>query len=355
MVWLIRHHLLMSKTAFRYDLNDPQTISDFAAVVQSPERLKLLLVLTVADILAVGPEIWNGWKASLMRNLYSRAEAVLGGAAPSEVSSLAAADAMQTARHALTDWDDDRFGAHAQLFYPSYWTNFSTDSHVRHARLAESFNAGARKLLIDFEIDDDNTSTILVVMAADHPGLFSRIVGAVAIAGCSIMNARINTRHDGTILDQFRIQNQNRQAVTDPQTQKRISKTIEQSLAGDISLFDQLQERSAQRTKRQKAMTVPPRVIVSNNRSNTHTVVEVNGADRPGLLYQITYHLVQLGLQINSATVSTYGEKVVDVFYVKDVYGLKIERETTQDRIKHTLMGVFHPRVPDTGHDKERV
>ena len=354
-VWLIRHHLLMSKTAFRYDLNDPQTISDFAAVVQSPERLKLLLVLTVADILAVGPEIWNGWKASLMRNLYSRAEAVLGGAAPSEVSSMAAADAMQTARNALTDWDDDRFDAHAQLFYPSYWTNFSTDSQVRHARLAEPFNAGARKLLIDFEIDDDNTSTILVVMAADHPGLFSRIVGAVAIAGCSIMNARINTRHDGTILDQFRIQNQNRQAVTDPQTQKRIAKTIEQSLAGDISLFDQLQERSAQRTKRQKAMTVPPRVIVSNNRSNTHTVVEINGADRPGLLYQITYHLVQLGLQINSATVSTYGEKVVDVFYVKDVYGLKIERETTQDRIKRTLMGVFHPHIPGTGHDKERV
>ena len=100
---------------------------------------------------------------------------------------------------------------------------------------------------------------------------------------------------------------------------------------------------------------MPPRVIVSNNRSNTHTVVEVNGADRPGLLYQITYHLVQLGLQINSATVSTYGEKVVDVFYVKDVYGLKIERETTQNRIKQTLMGVFNPQMSDTGQDKERV
>ena len=112
------HHLLMSKTAFRYDLNDPQTISDFAAKVQSPERLKLLLVLTVADILAVGPEIWNGWKASLMRNLYSRAEAVLGGAAPSEVSSLAAADAMQSARQALADWDEDRFDAHASCSIP---------------------------------------------------------------------------------------------------------------------------------------------------------------------------------------------------------------------------------------------
>ena len=340
-VWLIRHHLLMSKTAFRYDLNDPQTISDFAAEVQSPERLKLLLVLTVADILAVGPEIWNGWKASLMRDLYSRSEAVLGGAAPSEVSAVAAADAMQATRRPLAEWEDERFDAHAQLFYPSYWTNFSTESHLHHARLAEQFNAGEKKLLIDFKIDDDKESTILVVMAADHPGLFSRIVGAVAVAGCSIMNARINTRHDGTILDQFRIQDKDRQAVTDPQVQNRIAKIIEQSLAGDISLFGRLQERSAQITKRQKAMSVPPRVIVSNNRSNTHTVIEVNGADRPGLLYQITYHLVQLGLQINSATASTYGEKVVDVFYVKDVYGLKIEKEASQTKIKQTLMGVF--------------
>lgn len=352
-VWLIRHHLLMSKTAFRYDLNDPQTISDFAAEVQSPERLKLLLVLTVADILAVGPEIWNGWKASLMRDLYSRSEAVLGGAAPSEVSALAAADAMQATRQVLAEWDDDRFEAHAQLFYPSYWTNFSTESHLHHAYLAEQFNAGEKKLLIDFKIDDDKESTILVVMAADHPGLFSRIVGAVAVAGCSIMNARINTRHDGTILDQFRIQDKDRQAVTDPQVQKRIAKIIEQSLAGDISLFDHLQERSAQITKRQKAMSVPPRVIVSNNRSNTHTVIEVNGADRPGLLYQITYHLVQLGLQINSATVSTYGEKVVDVFYVKDVYGLKIEKEASQAKIKQTLMGVFDPQQADKGQNRK--
>ena len=354
-VWLIRHHLLMSKTAFRYDLNDPQTISDFAAEVQSPERLKLLLVLTVADILAVGPEVWNGWKASLMRDLYSRSEAVLGGAAPSEVSALAAAAAKQASREALADWDEDRFEAHAQLFYPSYWTNFSTESHLHHAGLAEQFNAGEKKLLVDFKIDDDKESTILVVMAADHPGLFSRIVGAVAVAGCSIMNARINTRHDGTILDQFRIQDRDRQAVTEPQVQKRIAKIIEQSLAGDISLFDQLQERSAQLSKRQKAMTVPPRVIVSNNRSNTHTVIEVNGADRPGLLYQITYHLVQLGLQINSATVSTYGEKVVDVFYVKDVYGLKIERETTQAKIKQTLLGVFHPDVDVASSDRGQI
>ena len=340
-VWLILKHLLMSKTAFRYDLNDPQTIIDFAEDVQSPERLKLLLVLTVADIQAVGPDIWNGWKANLMRDLYHRSEAVLGGAAPSEVSRSATIDAMHEARSQLTDWDDAQFDAHASLFYPSYWTNFTTPSHVHHAGLATKFEQSDQQLLVDFKVDEDKKSTILVVIAADHPGLFSRIVGSVAMSGCSIMNARINTRHDGTILDQFRIQNQNREAVTDISTQQRIASLIEQSLAGDISLFDKLREKSSQLSARVKVMTVPPRVLVTNGRSKTHTVIEVNGADRPGLLYQITYHLLQLGLQVNSATVSTYGEKAVDVFYVKDVYGLQIERPATQEKIKQDLMAIF--------------
>ena len=340
-VWLILTHLLMSKTAFRYDLNDPQTIIDFAEKVQSPERLKLLLVLTVADIQAVGPDIWNGWKASLMRDLYHRSEAVLGGAAPSEVSKGAAIDAMQEARARLTQWDDQRFEAHARLFYPSYWTNFATDSHLYHAELATKFDSSDQQLLVDFKVDEDKKSTILVVMAADHPGLFSRIVGSVAMSGCSIVNARINTRHDGTILDQFRIQSHNRGAVTDSATQQRIASLIEQSLAGDISLFDKLREKSAQLSPRLKVMTVPPRVLVTNGRSKTHTVIEVNGADRPGLLYQITYHLLQLGLQVNSATVSTYGEKAVDVFYVKDVYGLQIEKPATQEKIKQDLLSIF--------------
>ena len=340
-VWLILNHLLMSKTAFRYDLNDPQTIIDFAKKVQSPERLKLLLVLTVADIQAVGPDIWNGWKASLMRDLYHRSEAVLGGAAPSEVSKGAAIDAMQEARARLTQWNEQRFEAHARLFYPSYWTNFATDSHLYHAELATKFNSSDQQLLVDFKVDEDKKSTILVVMAADHPGLFSRIVGSVAMSGCSIVNARINTRHDGTILDQFRIQSHNRGAVTDSATQQRIASLVEQSLAGDISLFDKLQEKSAQLSPRLKVMIVPPRVLVTNGRSKTHTVIEVNGADRPGLLYQITYHLLQLGLQVNSATVSTYGEKAVDVFYVKDVYGLQIEKPATQEKIKNDLLSIF--------------
>ncbi len=339
-IWLIRHHLLMSKIAFRYDLNDPQTIEDFASEVQSPERLKLLLCLTVADIQAVGPSVWNGWKASLMRNLYHRAQAVLGGAAPTEVSSQAVGDAITEMRAALPQWTDQQMEEHIAQFYPSYWTNFSLSSHLHHADLVKKYTENSDKILIDFKDDEDSKSTIMVVMAADHPGLFSRIVGAVAISGCSIMNARINTRQDGTILDQFRIQ-RDLQALSDPHIKKRISSLIEQSLAGEVSLFTKLKEKTAQRSQRVKVMDVPPRVIVTNKRSRTHTVIEVNGPDRPGLLYQITYHLAQLNLQINSATVSTYGEKAVDVFYVKDVFGLQITKQATQEKISQTLKDIF--------------
>ena len=341
-IWLIRWHLLMSKTAFRYDLNDPKTISDFAAQVQSPERLKLLLCLTVADIQAVGPSVWNGWKASLMRDLYHRAAAVLGGAAPTEVSSHAVADAINRVSEALSDWSPSELDGHISSFYPSYWTNFSTRSHLHHASLVRRFDASDNQILVDFKDEDDRKSTVMCVMASDHPGLFSRIVGAVAMTGCSIMNARINTRHNGTILDQFRIQ-KGQQTVSDSAVKKRIARLIEQSLAGELSLFSELQEKTARLSRRVKVMDVPPRVIVTNARSNTHTVIEVNGADRPGLLYQITYHLAQLNLQINSATVSTYGEKAVDVFYVKDVFGLQVTRPAAQDKIRDRLMAVLSP------------
>ncbi|MGB1981887.1 MAG: HD domain-containing protein, partial [Candidatus Puniceispirillaceae bacterium] len=339
-IWLVRYHLLMSNTAFRYDLNDPQTIEDFAEQVQSPERLKLLLCLTVADIQAVGPAIWNGWKASLMRQLYHRAEAVLGGAAPTEVSAQAVSDSIEQLAEALPDWSSDELHSYVDQFYPSYWTNFRLDSHLYHAGLVRRFDSSKDRILIDFKDDESSNSTILCVMASDHPGLFSRIVGSVAISGCSIVNARINTRQDGTILDQFRIQ-KDRQAVTDPYIKARLSKLIEQSLAGDISLFGQLKEQTAKRSRRVKVMDVPPRIFVTNKRSRTHTVIEVNGPDRPGLLYQIAYHLAQLNLQINSATVSTYGEKAVDVFYVKDVFGLQITKQITQDKIHATLTGIF--------------
>ncbi|MGC6536771.1 MAG: [protein-PII] uridylyltransferase [Candidatus Puniceispirillaceae bacterium] len=343
-IWLIRQHLLMSKVAFRYDLNDPKTISDFVEQVQSPERLKLLLILTVSDIRAVGPDIWNGWKASLMRDLYWRSEALMGGAGPAEVARAASQQALFEAAQKCAEikgWDEAKFAEHASYFYPSYWTAFDSDTHVKQADLAEKFATSGKPLLITYETDDTSRTTVMTVMAQDHPGLFSRIAGAVALSHMTIVSARINTRKDGTILDEFRLQTEDRQAAHDTTALSNLSARIEQALMGQFNLHEALEKRWHSQPARLRALSVPPRVIVTNKRSKSHSVIEVNGRDRPGLLYQLTYHIAQLGLQINSASVSTYGEKAVDVFYVKDIFGLQIKTEKTAEKIKDHLMSLL--------------
>ena len=350
-IWLIEQHLLMSKIAFRYDLNDPKTIADLVEQVQSPERLKLLLILTVADIRAVGPDIWNGWKASLMRDLYWRSEAVIGGAGPAEVARAAASQALFEAKDALLQkqgWDEAEFEKHADSFYLSYWTAFDTDAHVKQAGLIQKFTSQDKPLAIEFDVDSESRTTIMTLIAQDHPGLFSRIAGTVALQQMTIVSARINTRKDGTILDEFRLQDDKNQAVTDRAKLAQLATKIEEALKGQMNLHKALEKRWASQPARLRAMSVPPRVIVTNKRSKSHTVIEVNGRDRPGLLYQLTYHIAQMGLQITSASVSTYGEKAVDVFYVKDIFGLQVKDEIAASKIKDKLMTL----VGDEAEDK---
>ena len=347
-IWLIEQHLLMSKIAFRYDLNDPKTITDFVEQVQSPERLKLLLILTVADIRAVGPDIWNGWKASLMRELYWRSEAVIGGAGPAEVARAAAGQALHTAKEELVQnhgWNEADFDSHAESFYLSYWTAFDTKAHVKQASLIQKFTQSDTPLEIEFDVDKASRTTIMTVIAQDHPGLFSRIAGTVALQQMTIVSARINTRKDGTILDEFRLQDDKNQAVTGSAKLDQLARRIEDALKGQMNLHKALEKRWASQPARLRAMSVPPRVIVTNKRSKSHTVIEVNGRDRPGLLYQLTYHIAQMGLQITSASVSTYGEKAVDVFYVKDIFGLQVKDEASADKIKDKLIDLVDETI----------
>ena len=182
---------------------------------------------------------------------------------------------------------------------------------------------------------------MLTIITQDHPGLFSRIAGAVAMAGCHIVYARINTRKDGTILDEFMIQTHDKSAVKEEETLFRIRKMIDDTLAGKFILTEQLGEKTKTISKRQRAMLTAPRVSVTNEMSKTHTVLEVSGSDRPQLLYDVTRKIAQLGLQINSASVSTYGDRAVDVFYVKDIFGLKIEAEKMIEKIRNSLLQVL--------------
>jgi [protein-PII] uridylyltransferase len=338
--WLVLHHLAMSNTAFKRDINDPKTIADFVALVKSPERLRLLLVLTVADIRAVGPNVWNNWKAALLRELYYRAEEVLSGTVLAGARETRIAAAQAALRAALPDWSEEDFAAHAQRGYPGYWLGMDTQTQARHARLVRQAESEAAPLAIDRRVDRARAVTEVTIYTADHPGLFARLTGAIAVAGATIVDARIFTLANGMALDTFWIQGADGRAFERPDRLAKLSVLIEQSLAGRLRPVQEL-AKAKNWQARTRTMGVPPRVFIDNTASATHSVIEINGHDRPGLLYRLAHTLSALNLQISTAKISTYGEQVVDVFYVKDVFGLKIEHEHKLIAIRDKLMAAL--------------
>jgi [protein-PII] uridylyltransferase len=343
--WLVEHHLALSRTAFKRDLNDPKTAVDFAELVQSPERLRLLLCLTVADIRAVGPRVWNGWKASLLREIYHLTEDRLSGVSDTDIREARADRARHALREALADWPEDELARHLARGHPRYWLAFDTESLVRHAQLAREADAAERPLTVDTQVDSYHAATEVTIYTHDHPGLFSRITGALSVSGANIVDARINTFSDGMALDVFQVQDAEGGAFDRPEKLARLSACVEQSLAGKLRPDLKLAAPPAI-PSRTRVFHVPPRVLIENAASRTYTIIEVNGRDRPGLLYDMTRALTGLGLQIANAKIFTYGARVVDVFYVRDVFGMKVEHEGKLKQIRETLMPILDQANP---------
>ncbi|MGE5546626.1 MAG: [protein-PII] uridylyltransferase [Solirubrobacterales bacterium] len=337
--WLVRQHLTMSRVAFKRDIDDPKTIADFVALVQSPERLRLLLCLTVADIRAVGPTVWNGWKAGLLRELFLRAEEMMmGGLAAARESRVQAAQGELRRELGAAGWPAADIDAHLSRGYPNYWTSFDTETHLRHARLIREAEQTGAPLTVDHRVDSKHSVTEIIVYTGDHPGLFSQIAGAMAVSGANIVDAKIITLANGMALDTFFIQDSEGGAFDSPPKLAKLAAVIEQVLSGRMRLDRELAAKRSKLPSRTSVFKVPPRVLIDNKASATHTVLEVNGRDRPGLLYDVTAAMTGLGLQISSAHVSTYGERVVDVFYVKDVFGLKVSHERKLEQVRSTLL-----------------
>jgi [protein-PII] uridylyltransferase len=338
--WLVRWHLLMSSTAFKFDIGDPQTIRNFVERVQSPERLKLLLVLTVADIRAVGPHVWNGWKAALLRELYHSALDMISGGLAAEGRDSRIAGAQAAARALLPDFADAEFAAFAERGYPFYWLSLDPETHARHARLMREAEATGAPLTVEKRVDPQRAVTEITLYTADHPGLFSRIAGALAVCGANIVDAKIMTMSNGMALDTLWIQDHEGKPFDRADKLARLAVVFENVLTGDLKPHREL-ARPPAFPSRTSVFTVPPRVLVDNQASSAHTVVEVNGRDRPGLLYELTRELTRLSLQVSSAKISTYGEKVVDVFYVKNLFGHKVEHPQKLAEIRKVLEEVL--------------
>ena len=342
--WLVLHHLLLSATAFKRDIDDPKTILDLAEIIQSPERLRLLLILTVADMRAVSAKVWNGWKATLLRELYSRVAEVLAGGLATTERDVRVQRAKQATAALLSDWSAEEIERFTELGFPGYWLSFDPETHARHARLVRDAEVREAPLTVDTEPLPARAVTEVTVYCADHAGLFSQISGALAVAGASIVDARIHTLTNGMALDTFWIQDAAGGTFDTPHRLARLSVLIEQALSGRLRLATEIRRMSkALLGRRMRAIHVPPRVVIDNHASNTFTVLEVNGRDRPGLLHDVTAAISAQGLQIGSAHVTTYGVRAVDVFYVKDVFGLKVENERKLSTLRDALLGALAP------------
>ncbi|MEQ9111924.1 MAG: [protein-PII] uridylyltransferase [Rhodospirillaceae bacterium] len=335
--WLTRHHLLMSNTAFKRDLDDPKTILDFCGVVQSPERLKLLLVLTCADIRAVGPTVWNEWKATLLRDLYARADERMSDGHATATLDFRVSAARDALSKQLSDWPASEREAFVVSGMPSYWVSYDADTHERHARFIRAAELGNQKIAVSFVVDKARGVSEMLIYTPDHPGLFSKIAGALSLSNVSIVDAKILTLSNGMALDTFTVQDFNRTAITSETKINRIKSRVVAALEGRLRLDKELKKATDGLSNRIKALEAPPRVIIDNTASKLFSVIEINGHDRQGLLFDITKAISELALQIGSAHISTYGERVVDVFYVKDIFGMKVENESKIRQIRDVL------------------
>ena len=351
--WLVRHHLLLSATAFHRDINEPQTINDFVAVVQSLDRLRALLVLTVADIRAVGPNVWNAWKASLIREFYYAAEEVLSGGHAAEGREVRVAAAQDALRRRLDGWTEAAIETQIGRGYQPYWLAFDTDTHVRHAELVRGAETDEAPLTVDMFTDTLRGVCEVTIYTADHAGLFSGMAGAMALSGANIVDAKIFTMTNGMALDVFWIQGLAGEPFDQPEQMARLRRRIEQTLAGQLNPGRELAGRPAI-PSRTRVFTVAPRVLIDNAASRTHSVIEVNGRDRPALLHDVTRAFTEFGLQISSAQITTYGERAVDVFYVKDAFGMQVSFEAKLKQIREGLLRVLaDPDAP--GEKKPRA
>ena len=320
--WLVRWHLLMSATAFKRDLSDFKTVLDFAEQVQSPERLRLLLALTVVDIRAVGPGVWNGWKRQLLGDLYHAAEEVLRLGHKQKGRRERIEDKQLNLKEAL-GWDDERLAAYTRRMPESYWVAEAPDILAANARAIAEADAAERALSIAASPDAEREATLVTVYAADHPGLFYRISGAIHVAGGNIIDARIHTTRDGMAVDNFLVQDPLGRPFDDPDRLTRLRIAIEDALANRTRLADRLAAKPAPRM-RADAFDIEPVVLIDNKASNRFTVIEVNAHDRPALLHALAHALFQSKVTIHSSHVATYGERAVDTFYLTDLTGDKL-------------------------------
>jgi [protein-PII] uridylyltransferase len=352
--WLVRHHLVMSDVAQKRDIGDPRTVAQFAKIVGNVERLRLLLVLTVADIRAVGPTVWNDWKGQLLRDLYRLTEAALHGGRSDEegVREHLAEIASQAKQQLLADIGEAQGGvldSWIDALEDSYWLNHDAEALAWHAREVMAARSAQAIPHVAARVRPVQGVTEVLVYAGDRPGLFASLASAISASGADIAGARVHTTRDGIALDVFSIQTADHRpfGARDPQTLEALIARLNRAALSDHAA------PPAQPTPRRSAVfAIEPWVRIDNEITPHATVIEASGRDRLGLLAELAHVCAAAKVSINSAHIDTYGERAADVFYVQKEGGGQI---TDPAPLRAALEGVLRAAEPAAPADPAKT
>ena len=331
--WLVRYHLLMSDMAQKRDIADPRTVRDFAKAVKTRERLELLTVLTACDIRGVGPNVWNNWKATLFRGLYRATATALDTGLEDLNRDKLEGEAKRALRDALAGWPKPDLRIEMDRHYGPYWQGLDLATQVAFAGMLRGI--GTDEIRIDTQEDRDRDATRVCFALNDHPGIFSRLAGALSLVGANVVDARTYTSKDGFGTAVFWVQD----ADGNPYEVRRLPRLrdmIDKTLKGEVVASRALEGREKIK-KRERPFAVPTNITFDNEGSEIYTIIEVDTRDRPGLLYDLTKTLAASNIYISSAVIATYGAQVVDTFYVKDMFGLKLYTRSKQVTLERKL------------------
>ena len=331
--WLVRYHLLMSDMAQKRDIADPRTVRDFAKAVRTRERLDMLCVLTVCDIRGVGPGTWNNWKAALLRALYRQTRRGLETGLEDLNRQYREREARKALREALPDWPKADLDREIRRHYPTYWQGLHVSTLAVLAELLRDIPED--QIRIDLHLDDDRDATRALFAMVDHPGIFSRLAGALALVGANVVDARTYTTKDGYATAAFWIQDADGHPYEESRL-PRLRQMITKTLTGEVIAREAIKSRDKIK-KRERAFKVNTAISFDNDGSEIYTIIEVDTRDRPALLFDLTRSLAAANVQIASAVIATYGEQAVDTFYVKDMFGLKLYSESKQKSLEARL------------------
>ena len=330
--FLVLHHLLLTATAFRRDIQDEKTVIDLADTMGTAGNLKALYLLTYSDVKAVGPDVWNNWKAALLEELFSRTLDVLEkretGASGRldrvlSVQRIQARLMVQLGSEHSVDEVQKEF---LEAMPGRYFLTTPEEDMPLHFRLLRRI--GNQPVLAAVSHRPEHAHSEVTVCAHDQPGLFASIAGVFAAMELNVLSARINTRRDGLILDVFRISHHGRpEVVMDPRKWSRLQSWLAGVLSGDTDVAE-LVSRARPGLAQVSSVRLSTKVRWDNTGSDDFTIIEVFTQDRPGVLFSITDLLSKLGVYIHLAKISTDVDRVADVFYVTDTQGRKIHDET---------------------------